>query len=63
VERWWVVYFEDGREVGRADFDSEHLAQGAATDFRAQAPKRRSTQYGQGDAPQAELYLTQAGAS
>jgi hypothetical protein len=60
-EKWWVVYFEDGREVGRAEFESENLAQRAAMEFRQQMPKRRETQYGQGTAPQAELYLTQSG--
>jgi hypothetical protein len=60
VDNWWVVYFENNVEVGRANFASEGLAQSAAKTWREAAPQRRSTQFGQGDTPSPELYLTQS---
>lgn len=60
MDNWWVVYFENDREVGRANFASEGLAQGAANTWREASPHKRSTQFGQGEAPSPELYLTQS---
>jgi hypothetical protein len=61
MDNWWVVYFENDKEVGRANFAAKGLAQSAADTWREAAPQKRSTQVGQGDAPSAELYLTQGG--
>lgn len=59
MDSWWVVYFDDGKEVGRAVFTSEALAQKAAESWHSGQPQRRSTQSGPGEAPGAQLYLTQ----